>query len=323
MAAVGGAGQLPAPRTNSMSRRSVSRAAYLDPGDECGLGGVAGRHDDPADAGPGGGEHHRAARRGPGGSARRGRVRRRARPPVQRRERQHRRRPEQRDRDGEIERRARAWAASAGSRLTVMRRLRPALAGVDDRGADPVAGLVERGVGQPGEDQAGQPGRRRPPPSTDMTLPARRGRRARTRAYPIRTPPADARTAAGPRGGGHTATTSNRTSPRRSGWPPATARRAPAAGAPSPDPPPPPECPTVPAAGLDLAEHDGLAVEGHDVDLARTAAPVAVEDLHTRDGQRAGGDAFAVRTHPIRGPSHATTVAGIALAANRPSAICG
>ena len=33
----------------------------------------------------------------------------------------------------------------------------PALAGVDHGGADPVAGLVQRGVGQTGEDHPGQP----------------------------------------------------------------------------------------------------------------------------------------------------------------------
>ena len=46
----------------------------------------------------------------------------------------------------------------AGSRLTVIRRLGQRLAGVDHRGPDPVAGLVQRGVRQAGEHHGGQPG---------------------------------------------------------------------------------------------------------------------------------------------------------------------
>ena len=50
------------------------------------------------------------------------------------------------------------FGSVAGSRLTVIRRLGHFCAGVDDRGPDPVAGLVERGVGQAGEHHGGQPG---------------------------------------------------------------------------------------------------------------------------------------------------------------------
>jgi hypothetical protein len=129
-------------------------AADLYAGDQGRLGGVVGRHDDAPDAGPRRRERHRqhaahgadlpveAELADEGGAADGAQL-------------EFAGRPEHHECDGQVE---------AGAVLGKVSReqvdgdapLRPLLVGVDDRGADPVAGLVERGVGQAGERQRGQ-----------------------------------------------------------------------------------------------------------------------------------------------------------------------
>jgi hypothetical protein len=130
------------------------RGPHGDAGQQRGLRGVRHRHHDPGQAGALGGEPGPAARPGPGGRRRRAQLaeddavgeRRRGQHPGGR---------ENAHRDREIE---------AGARLRQVGReqvdgdalLRPPLAGVDHGGADAVAGLGHRGVGESGDDQVRQ-----------------------------------------------------------------------------------------------------------------------------------------------------------------------
>jgi len=56
------------------------------------------------------------------------------------------------------------------------------------------------------------------------------------------------------------------------------------------------------AAGLHLAEHDRVTVEGDDVDLTLRARPVAGEDKEPGGDEGAGGDTFAVGADRVGGP---------------------
>ena len=58
------------------------------------------------------------------------------------------------------------------------------------------------------------------------------------------------------------------------------------------------------AARLDLAEDEGVALAGDDVELALAAAPVAVEDAQAGVGQEGGRDALAVGAE-VGGGGHA------------------
>ncbi len=126
----------------------------VDAGQQAGLGEVGPRHDDPLHPGPGrdqDGRQHPADRADLTVEAELAEQH----DAVERRRRQHPGRGEHGRRQGQVE-----AAAALGQRR---RRQpegdalgRPLLAGVDDGGAHPVAGLAEGGVGHAGDGQAGQ-----------------------------------------------------------------------------------------------------------------------------------------------------------------------
>ena len=96
------------------------------------------------------------------------------------------------DRDGQVEAAAALRQGRRGQADGDLR-VRPALAAVDDRRADPVARLAQRRVRQADQDRRGQPARRCPPRPRSGGRGRRRGRRRRCGRAPFSPPPGRAR----------------------------------------------------------------------------------------------------------------------------------